>query len=86
MWRLPSLFCALVFCDIPFCAQQFRQKYAAASRAAQGIVAQANEFVVVLRIRAQAAQRNGHAALQIAVQAGLGAIRLFKIVQELFGC
>ena len=68
------MFCVLVFCDISFCAQQFRQKYAAAGRTAQSVVAESDEFVVILRIRAQTTQRNGHAALQITIQAGLGAV------------
>ena len=38
---------------------------------------------VVLGIRAQAADRNGHTVLQIAIQAGLRTVILAEIMQEL---
>ena len=49
--------------NIPFRAQQLGQQDGAAGGAAQGVVGQAHELVVVLGIRAQSADRNTHAAL-----------------------
>ena len=48
-------------------------------------MAQAHELVVVLAVGAQAAQGDGHAALQIPVQTGLGPVGLLKVVEELLG-
>ena len=46
----------------------------AARGAPQGVVGQAHKFVVILGVGAQAADGNGHAALQIPVQFGLGPV------------
>src|SRR5699024_5253341 len=64
-------------------AQQLGQLDGAAGGAAQGVVAEAGELVVVLRVLAQAANGYLHAALVHAVEAGLRAVGLVKVAQEL---
>ena len=71
--------------DVSLGAQQLGQQDRAAGGAPEGVVAQAHELVVVLAVGAQAAQGDGHAALQIPVQAGLGPVGLLKVVEELLG-
>ena len=48
-------------------------------------MAEADEFVIVLRVRPQASDGNSHAVLQHPVQPGLGTVGLLKVVQELLG-
>ena len=48
-------------------------------------MAQTHKLIVVLSVRTQAAQRDGHAALQLPVQLGLGTVGLLKVVEELLG-
>ena len=48
-------------------------------------MAQAHKLVIVLAVLPEAAQGDGHAVFQVPVQAGLGAVRLFEVVEELFG-
>ena len=66
--------------------EQFRRKNGTAGCAAHKVVRQADELVVVLRIRPQTADGDRHAALDHPVKLRLRAVRLFKVVQELLGC
>lgn len=72
--------------DISLGAEQFGQQDGAARRAAQRVVREADELIIVLRVGAQTADADGHAVLKIAVEPGLGAVLLFKVVQELLWC
>ena len=71
--------------QIPLGAQQLGQQDRAAGSAAQGVVAQTHELIVVLGVGPQAAQGDSHAALQLPVQLGLGTVGLLKVVEELLG-
>mgnify|MGYP000282178806 CR=1 FL=1 len=66
-------------------AKEQCQQNAAAGRAAEGIVGQADKFIVVLGIRTETAQADRHAALKVPVQLGLGPVVFLKIMKELFG-
>ena len=57
-----------------------------AGGAPEGVVGEADELVVVLGVLTQTAQGDGHAALQLPVQLGLGTVGLLEVVQELLGC
>ena len=72
--------------QISLCAEQLRHQDRTARRAAQGIVGEADKLDVILRIRTQTADGDRHAVLQVAVQAGLRAVVLAEVVQELLGC
>ena len=71
--------------DIIFRAQQLCQQHRAAGRTPKGVVAEADELVIILGIGPQAAGRYRHTVLQHPVQPGLGTVRLLEIVQELLG-
>lgn len=77
-WGLPPL-------DIPLRAEKLSKENRTAGRAAEGVVGQTDELVVVLGVGTQPADAHGHAALGHPVQPGLGAVRLLKVVQELLG-
>lgn len=51
----------------------------------EGVVGQADKFIVVLSILPQTPQRDRHAFLKITMQTGLGHVILLKIVEELLG-
>ncbi len=68
---LPS---GLFLCDISFRAKQFCQQNCAASCSTQGIMGQADKFVVVLRIRPQTADGDRHAAFDHPVKLRLRAV------------
>ena len=71
--------------DVALFAQQLGQQDSAAGGAAEGVVAQADELIVVLGVGPQTADGHGHAVFQIPVQTGLGTVGLLKIVEELLG-
>ena len=76
---------ALLAVHIALSAQQLGQQDRAAGSTPEGVVAQAHEFIVVLGVRTQAAQRDGHAALQLTVQLGLGTVWLLEVMDKLLG-
>ena len=69
--------------QVSLCTEQLCHQNSAASGAAQRIMRETDKLDVVLGIRAQAADRNGHTVLQIAIQAGLRTVILAEIMQEL---
>src|SRR5699024_4209434 len=81
-WALPS---AEGSVQIALGCQQLGQQDAAAGRTPQGVVAHAGKLVVKEGVLPQAADADGHAVLGVAVQLGLGAVVLLKIVEELLG-
>ena len=81
-WYIES---ALFVVDIPLGAQQLGQQNPAAGGTAQGVVAQAHKFVVILAVRTEASGGDGHAALQIPLGVGLGPVGLLEVVDKLLG-
>ena len=58
----------------------------AARRAPEGVVGEADKFVIILGVRAQTSNRNRHTVFQIAVQAWVwGRLSSCEIMQELLG-
>ena len=71
--------------DPAFGAEKLCQEHGAAGGAPQGVVAEADELIVVLGVRPQAADGHRHAVFQHPVQTGLGTVVLLKVVEELLG-
>ena len=46
----------------------------------------ANELIIILVVFTKTSDGNGHSALKLAVELGLGHIVFYEVVKELLGC
>ena len=69
--------------DISLRAEQLGKFHTASGSPPKRIVGEADEFIVILAVRSQPADGNGHAAFKVAVQFCLRTVGGIKIVQEL---
>ena len=78
-------FCSLC-CNVAKVNQCFSAEHRTAGRAAQGVVRQADELVIIYRILAESADGNAHAALVVYIQCNLRTVVLFQILDKLLRC